>query len=94
MALHKTKGRYVVRHGIGPTYMKGTVELLRECDGFSVGFDESEVKKTSELEILVKVATKEGSVQPRHYRTLDLYAGTAASKNRGNFIGAVYIRWN
>ena len=31
----------------------------------------------SELEILVRVATKEDGMQSRHYRTLDLYSSKA-----------------
>ena len=74
MKLSDTKGRYILRHGISPTYQKETIELLRNCYGFSIGTDETEVNKVSELEILVPVATKEDGMQLRHYRTLDLYS--------------------
>ena len=77
MKLSDTKGRYILRHGISPTYQEETIELLRNCDGVSIGTDESEVNKVSELEILVRVATKEDGVQLRHYRTLDLYSSKA-----------------
>ena len=76
MKLHKDKGAYLVRFGVGKTYKEETVELLRTCDAFSIGFDETEINKTSQLEILVKLAHKDHGIVLRHYRTMDLEAGT------------------
>ena len=52
-------------------------ETSKECDAFSTGFDESEVNKTSEHEILVKLSHPVSGIKLRHYRTIDLYSGTA-----------------
>ena len=78
MKLHRRKGEVMLRHGIAKTYQDETVQLLCNCDGFSVGFDESEVNKKSQLEIMVKVATKGNGIELRHYRTLDLASATAS----------------
>ena len=37
-----------------------------------IGFDESEVNKTSEFEILVKIATRDNKITLQHYKTIDL----------------------
>ena len=79
MKLHKDKGAYLVRFGIGKTYREETVELLRTCDAFSIGFDKTEINKSSQLEILMKIAHKEYGIVLRHYRTIDLEAGDAAT---------------
>ena len=78
MKLHRRKGEVMLRHGIAKTYQDETVQLLCNCDGFSVGFNESEVNKKSQLEIMVKVATKGNGIELRHYRTLDLASATAS----------------
>ena len=79
MMMKRSKGDYLVAHGISKTYKDETINLLKNCDCFSIGFDESEVNKTSEVEILVKVADKSTGIQLRHYRTIDLYLATAES---------------
>ena len=66
----------MVRQGVATTFREETVSMLRECYAFSAGFDESEINKTSELEIMVRIATTSG-IDLRHYRTLDLYSATA-----------------
>ena len=76
MQLGRTKCRILASQGISTTYREETVKMLQDCDGFSVGFDESEVNKTSELEIMVRISSSTGIVL-RHYRTLDLYSATA-----------------
>ena len=76
MQLKRTKAEYYVKNGIGKTYAEETIKLLQTCVGFSIGFDESEVNKTSELEILVKLSNKSG-VHMRHYKTIDLESGKA-----------------
>ena len=72
MKLGRTKGHYYAAHGIGKTYQDETVRLLKECDAFSTGFDESEVNKTSEHEILVKLSHPVSGIELRHYRMIDL----------------------
>ena len=77
MKLKNSKGDYMAEHGIGKTYQDETIRYLRECDSFSIGFDESEINKLCELEVLVKLAHKTHGILLRHYRTFDLYSGTA-----------------
>ena len=79
MQLTRVKGEYLLRHGISKSYKEETISILQKCDAFSVGFDESEINKTSELEIIVKASDKEDGILLRHYRTLDLLSGTADS---------------
>ena len=79
MRLGKNKGAYLVRNGIGKTYREETVELLRKCDAFSIGFDETEINKTSQMEVLVKLAHPEFGIVLRHYRTIELKEGDAAA---------------
>ena len=79
MQLTRVKGEYLLRHGISKSYKEETISILQKCDAFSVGFDESEINKTSELEIIVKASDKEDGILLRHYRTLDLFSGTADS---------------
>ena len=43
--ISETKARYLASYGISETYFQETVELLRESDGFSVSFDESEMNR-------------------------------------------------
>ena len=76
MKLHRYKGDVMLRNGISKTYQDETVQMMQDCDVFSIGFDESEVNKSSEMEIMVNIVVKD------HYRTLELDAvdsGTAAS---------------
>ena len=61
-----------MRFGIGKTYREEMVLLLRKCDTFSIGFDESEINKTSQMEVLVKLAHPEYGIVLRHYRTIEL----------------------
>ena len=77
MKLGEDKGAYLVRYGIGKTYREETVELLRKCDAFSIGFDETEINKTSQMEVLVKLAHPKYGIVLRHYRTIELQAGNA-----------------
>ena len=68
MRLQRSKGDYMACYGIGKTYQDETVKLLQTCDAFSIGFDESEVNKICELEILVKLTDRVGGIQLRRYR--------------------------
>ena len=77
VSIGKSKGRYIAQHGIAKTYKEETVIKLRNCDGFSIGFDESEMNKITELEIIVILSTKGVGIEMRHYRTLALEAGDA-----------------
>ena len=87
MSLQKTKGDYMATHGIGKTYQDETINLLKTCDSFSIGFDESEFNKTSELEILVKISHKDNGIQLRHYKTLELESGTGAETITDTVLG-------
>ena len=40
--------------------------LLQDCDAFSIGFDESEVNKNHECEVLVMLSTKEEGIEMRY----------------------------
>ena len=79
MKLSRYKGEVILRHGVGKTYQDETVGLLQKCDAFSVPFNELEVNKVSELEILMKIAMKDHGEQLRHYRTLYLYSAAASN---------------
>ena len=74
--LGETKAHYLINQGIGKEYSEKTVDKLKHCIAFGASIDESEVNKVSQMEITVKVATKEG-VEYRHFKTLDLEAGDA-----------------
>ena len=72
LSIGATKGRYIAKHGVAKTYQAETVMKLQSCDGFSVGFDESEVNKISELEVLVVIADETG-IELRHYHSIELH---------------------
>ena len=76
MRIGRSKCQVMQRMGISPTYRAETVEMMRGCDALSIGFDESEIDKISELEIMVRISSESG-ICLRHYRTLDLESGTA-----------------
>ena len=77
VSISKTKGRYIAQHGIAKTYREETVEKAINCDGFSIGFDESEMNKNTVLEIILVLATKGVGIEMRHYRTVSLEGGDA-----------------
>ena len=77
MKVHHTKAAYITKYAISETYQRETVRLLRGCDAFTLGFDETEINKTSELELLAKISHPKVGIQLRHYKTLDLENGTA-----------------
>ena len=79
LTLHRYKGEVKARNGIGKSYQEEAILMMRTCDAFSIGFDESEINKTSEMEIMANIAVPGQCVQLRHYRTLDLDSGTTAS---------------
>merc|ERR1711978_361400 len=79
MSLGRNKGQYISEHGIAKTYLEETILKLQTCDGFSVGFDESEINKFTELQVMVILAEKSNGIELRHYRTLNLDGGDAES---------------
>ena len=78
MKLGKTKAEYLAKRGIAKTLLKVTINKLQECDAFSIGFDESEINKNHECEIMVMISMKETGIEMRHYRTITLYGTDAA----------------
>ena len=80
LALSREKARYVALHGMAqPQFLRQTVEKLKACDAFVVGFDETCINKKEEMEILVKIANPEDGVELRHYKTVELEAGDSES---------------
>ena len=77
LKLHHSKGVYLVKNAVGKSYHDETVQLLKECDAFVVGFDETEINKTSELEVLVKIAHQSHGIQLLHFQTIALESGHA-----------------
>ena len=75
--LCRTKVLYLTEHGLGEYYEKETLKKLRDCDAFSVAFDESEINKKSEMAMTVKIASKESGLEARYYKSVDLEAGDA-----------------
>ena len=72
LKLGRTKAEYLAKHGIAKTYFEETVGKLKHCDGFSIGFDESEMNKNHECEVMVMVSDKDTGIELRHYITLSL----------------------
>ena len=70
--LGRSKASYIAKHGIAKTYLQETISKLQDCDGFSIGFDESEVNKEHECEVMVMLSMKETGIELRHYRTIAL----------------------
>ena len=64
MKLHCTKVTYLATNAIGNSEEEA-INLFKQCPAFAIGFDESEVSKTSELEILVKIATRVNKIMLR-----------------------------
>ena len=77
MRLHHSKATYLLKNAVGPVYLEQTVKMLQQCDAFVIAFDESEINKRSELELMVKLSHEVYGIQLRHYRTLDLEDGEA-----------------
>ena len=70
--LGRTKATYLAKNGIGKTFLEETIKKLQEADGFSIGFDESEVNKLHECEVMVILSLKDKGIELRHYRTISL----------------------
>ena len=75
--LSREKARYIAYKGIAPIFAAETIEKLKSCDAFVVGFDETAINKKEEMEIVVKIANAEGGIEMRHYKTVELEAGDA-----------------
>ena len=58
-------------------FISQTVEMLCACDAFVIAFDESEVNKRSEMEVMVKLSHNEYGLQLRHYQSIELENGKA-----------------
>lgn len=76
MKLHCTKVTYLATNAIGNSEEEA-IDLFKQCPAFAIGFDESEVSKTSELEILVKIATRVNKIMLRQYKTINLECSNA-----------------
>ena len=72
ISLSYGKADYIAKYGIGKTYFDETVQLLKSCDGFSIGFDESEINKNNECEVMVILSDKTVGIQLRHYKSISL----------------------
>ena len=77
MRLGREKAWYLMEYGISEEYEEKAIKKLRECDAFSIGIDESEVNKRSELEITANLSTKENGIEKVHYQAIDLEGGDA-----------------
>lgn len=75
--LGRTKANYYTEHGLAAMYEEKTVQKLKNCDAFGVAFDESEVNKKSEMEVIVNIADPNSGLESRHYKVIDLEAGDA-----------------
>ena len=75
MNLGSTKARYLTLRGVGEHAELETIEKVKNCDAFSIGIDESEVNKISELEVMVKFSTEDGGIENKHLGCLE--AGNA-----------------
>ena len=53
--------------------------MNQKCDAFSVGFDESEVNKEHEFEIMMNLSMPVEGIRLRHYRTVALDGTDAES---------------
>ena len=60
-------------------FEKETVDKIKESVAFAIYMDESEVNKKSQLECVVKMATKECGVETKHYGVLDIESTDAAT---------------
>ena len=77
--LGSTKAAYLTTYGLKEYHDEETVQKMKASDAFSIQIDESEVKKMSQLNIVVDISTKESGLEKRHFKTIDLEAGDAAT---------------
>ena len=75
--LGRSKASYLAKNGIGKTYLDETIKKMQVSDGFSIGFDESEINKHHECEVMVMLSSKDNGIELRHYRTISLDATDA-----------------
>ena len=79
MKLRRNKATYLANNGLADVFENETKEKLRNCYAFSASLDESEVNKTSELEVVVNIAGKDGLETGVHYNVIALEGGDAES---------------
>ena len=79
MRLHRTKAHYLTNFGLADKFERDTVTKLKKCIAFSASLDESEVNKTSQLQIVVNIYTTDGLEIGVHYNTLALEAADATT---------------
>lgn len=60
---------------LGKSYEEEIIDLLKQSTAFAIGFDESDVNKTSEFEILVKIAIGNNTILLQYYKTVSLESG-------------------
>ena len=72
MQLGRTKAGYIVKHGLGEHFEKETISLLKDCHCFAASLDESEVNKSSALEVVVNIASEDQETTSRHFTCLDI----------------------
>ena len=71
VSLCKLKGSYTIS-AIAKTYHQETIQLIKESDAISLGFDESEMNKREEMEIVVKMSHPQHGIMTRHFKTVEL----------------------
>ena len=58
---------------LGKSYEEEIIDLLKQSTAFAIDFDESDVNKTSEFEILVKIGNN--IILLQYYKTVSLESG-------------------
>ena len=79
LTLGKDKMKYIAKFGLGEEFRNQTVQEMKDCLAFGLSLDESEVNKSSQLECVAKIATKEGTLELKHYATLEIEKTDAES---------------
>ena len=81
MSIHRTKGGYILEHGIAPHYREKIVEQMRKYP-FSINYDESTIKvhKTQQVNINVSIRNKSDLIKKTNYTTLKVEEGTSGKE--------------
>ena len=79
LKLGKSKIEYTAKYGVAKTYTEETIKKMQSSDAFSIGFDESEINKNNECEVMVNISEKDKGIELRHYKSLSLDAADAES---------------
>ena len=72
LKLGTTKIGYTAKYGVAKTYTEETIRKLKSSDAFSIGFDESEINKNNECEVMINISDKDNGIELRHYKSLSL----------------------